>query len=642
MDRVLSGRYSSVHTRLGFDTEIFTPRSPEYVEQKEDIINNLRDLYGENNEKQKRKKLMDKLYSLWKEEDLKSCHKPIYNVRLDGEESSKKRRVFSKVDENNQYGFAMTNPLPIGIFKKQSDPNMETLENSLKNFDPNAKIGEVFVVDIQFDAYDDPRKRTYNEIYPCIFQPKSKALPNRRSVYQLLSNMRSGKRGNILNFKTTEKTHATLDPKKRFPMFIDHIHFLTERAGGKVTKVHAHYSFEQEPFKKEYILGNQRARQEAVARGNGVQANFWKLLNNFNFGFDFRDNSQNKNLHLSYDEDAEIEFLTKYEGNKSTNHFLSLEARIRNIEEKYKDVENLPFDEQLFAETLKKEEIKKVTEEFNKKKDSKGKGNKVLNYVNRLEEAYADKSYTFVQYLEKDGVNSVFSVASKRQNNVRVSTIYIAAKLLINAKISLASFLYNCVDTFCFPNEKPQATYAHHKIIKVLPYLLMTDTDSGSLEFIITAEDSCDCGEREMRDSLLKISLDNDIHKRLDLSNEFFEQFDKRNVTVRKQVGLYEFENIENGIVCSLCVNPKEYLEVYGVLFNINKKHKGVKRGMLAEARESTNRFSKKQKQTRFENKKGNMIMVTVEKAKFGQLNDKRYVLPDGISSLPYGHKDLE
>ena len=49
-----------------------------------------------------------------------------------------------------------------------------------------------------------------------------------------------------------------------------------------------------------------------------------------------------------------------------------------------------------------------------------------------------------------------------------------------------------------------------------------------------------------------------------------------------------------------------------------------------------------KQKQTRFENKKGNMIMVTVEKAEFGQLNDKRYVMTDGISSLPYGHKDLE
>ena len=62
----------------------------------------------------------------------------------------------------------------------------------------------------------------------------------------------------------------------------------------------------------------------------------------------------------------------------------------------------------------------------------------------------------------------------------------------------------------------------------------------------------------------------------------------------------------------------------------------------IAKAREGTNRFSKKQKQTRFENKKGNMIMVTVEKAEFGQLNDERYVLTDGISSLPYGHKDLE
>ena len=34
--------------------------------------------------------------------------------------------------------------------------------------------------------------------------------------------------------------------------------------------------------------------------------------------------------------------------------------------------------------------------------------------------------------------------------------------------------------------------------------------------------------------------------------------------------------------------------------------------------------------------------MVTVEKSEFGQLNNKRYVLPDGICSLPYGHKDLE
>ena len=34
--------------------------------------------------------------------------------------------------------------------------------------------------------------------------------------------------------------------------------------------------------------------------------------------------------------------------------------------------------------------------------------------------------------------------------------------------------------------------------------------------------------------------------------------------------------------------------------------------------------------------------MVTIEKCEFGQLKDKRYILPDGISSLPYGHNDLK
>ena len=33
--------------------------------------------------------------------------------------------------------------------------------------------------------------------------------------------------------------------------------------------------------------------------------------------------------------------------------------------------------------------------------------------------------------------------------------------------------------------------------------------------------------------------------------------------------------------------------------------------------------------------------MVTIEKSKFGRLNDKRYILADGISSFPYEHKNL-
>ena len=68
--------------------------------------------------------------------------------------------------------------------------------------------------------------------------------------------MGTRKREKILKYKATKKTHATLHPKKRFPISIDHIHFLTKKARWKITKVHLYYTFEQEPFKKEYILGN--------------------------------------------------------------------------------------------------------------------------------------------------------------------------------------------------------------------------------------------------------------------------------------------------------------------------------------------------------------------------------------------------
>ena len=77
----------------------------------------------------------------------------------------------------------------------------------------------------------------YNEIYPCISEPKTKFPADEKSVYQLLSNMRVRKKDNILKFLVSEKTHATLKPKKRYPRFLDHIDFLTKRAGWKVTKV---------------------------------------------------------------------------------------------------------------------------------------------------------------------------------------------------------------------------------------------------------------------------------------------------------------------------------------------------------------------------------------------------------------------
>ena len=41
---LLSGGYSSVNTRLGFDTEIFTPKNIYYLKMKDEIVDKLRHL----------------------------------------------------------------------------------------------------------------------------------------------------------------------------------------------------------------------------------------------------------------------------------------------------------------------------------------------------------------------------------------------------------------------------------------------------------------------------------------------------------------------------------------------------------------------------------------------------------------------
>lgn len=237
---------------------MFTHKSKEYIKEKDQIIEQMKNFRGEPNKKYE-KIPNKKLYDLFEQENLKCSNKPIYSLRLDGETESCKRRVFSKnfkLDENNQFGFAMTKPLPIGVFKCKQEVSMEILDNSVDRFDPNSKIGEIFVVDIEFDSYDVPREKMYNEVFPCIFESKSKVTVDNRSLYQLLSTMSTGKMVDVLKLKATEKTHATLRPKKRLPMFIDHTHFLTKRVGWKVTKVHKYYTFEQEPFKRQYILKN--------------------------------------------------------------------------------------------------------------------------------------------------------------------------------------------------------------------------------------------------------------------------------------------------------------------------------------------------------------------------------------------------
>ena len=73
-------------------------------------------------------------------------------------------------------------------------------------------------------------------------------------------------------------------------MYLEHLAFVIKRAGQKVTKIRAHLTSEQRRFKKKFILINQKSRQESK---NNIEKVFYKLMNNFNFGYDCRNNIGN-------------------------------------------------------------------------------------------------------------------------------------------------------------------------------------------------------------------------------------------------------------------------------------------------------------------------------------------------------------
>ena len=84
----------------------------------------------------------------WKE----YCENLSYNLKLDGEEIYSTKRVISqilKLDENNQYGYAMTKPMPTGSIKEKV-PSWREFKLLLETVDLDDSVVHLFVVDIFF------------------------------------------------------------------------------------------------------------------------------------------------------------------------------------------------------------------------------------------------------------------------------------------------------------------------------------------------------------------------------------------------------------------------------------------------------------------------------------------------------------
>ena len=160
---------------------------------------------------------------------------------------------------------------------------------------------------------------------------------------------------------------------------------------------------------------------------------------------------------------------------------------------------------------------------------------------------------------EYNASNSIKSLAIKKNTNVKVTSRFIKGKMLMFAKLSIKSFVYDMIDVFCFPNQDIQLIYDFYQIEKCFLYQNLTDTDSTSLLFVFVCDLQSTLPESQARKVIFECMVKSKILDRLDVSDEYWKQFNVYNATTKKQMGLFEIEHIDNPNVCTIAVNPKEY-----------------------------------------------------------------------------------
>ena len=250
-----------------------------------------------------------------------------------------KKRVITKIlklDENNQYVHGMTKPLPTGCVKDNVDISRETFNISLEGVNFDDKIGHLYIVDIEFDFKNvTEREYAYNEIYPPIIKKQNIIDPCERPIFQLPEQFVRGENA-LKSYRTSAKAHENLFKKNFLSMYLEDLVFCIKRKGWKMTKIHSHSTFEQEKFKQKFILMNQKSRQHSK---NNVEKDFYKLMNNSNFGFDCRNNLDNCKFVPIFDEYKDITFINRYHNifDSKISEFVTVDSLKGDIEEKFND-----------------------------------------------------------------------------------------------------------------------------------------------------------------------------------------------------------------------------------------------------------------------------------------------------------------
>ena len=294
------------------------------------------------------------------------AYKVGYKLKFNSDDKYKDYRVISKLikfDENNQYGFVMKKPMATGSIKEKL-PSWIEFNLLIEKVSLDDPIGHLFVVDIEFDHEKATECQImYNQIFLPLTDKQTVVLPNESFVFQLMELYFEDHNGMPKSYKTTSKCHSNLLPKRCVPIYLEELKFAIARCGWKFTKLYKHY-FEQERYKREFILTNQKFRQEAESK---IESDFWKLLTNSNFGYDCRNNLGNCYFQPIRDEMNEINFIRRYYNNlfdKDISPFITSRILEDEITRKFNDErQKLTEDDPFFSVKMRSLENRSKSEQ---------------------------------------------------------------------------------------------------------------------------------------------------------------------------------------------------------------------------------------------------------------------------------------
>ena len=87
---------------------------------------------------------------------------------------------------------------------------------------------------------------------------------------------------------------------------------------------------------------------------------------------------------------------------------------------------------------------------------------------------------------------------------------------------------------------------------------MLTDTENTSLKFLLVSDANSDGPESKYRDIIFEVITSSEVYKRFDSSHEYWNRIGTKNGGLRKKLGYFEIEHIDDSCILTIACNPKQ------------------------------------------------------------------------------------